>query len=1182
MKAIITILRGLILIASACGFADGAASAWAGPTNEIRIVNLQGSLEIIRRGAATGVKTTDTNQPALQPFDRLRTGPDSRVTLLWTDQSPVSFGALTELEILPPHDAGADSGLHLIRGILSFFHRDQPGRIRVITRGATAGIKGTEFVVEVTEAGDTERTTLSVMDGSVTFTNEVDALVLTNGQQAVAEPGRAPVRTAGFNAINLLQWCFYYPAVLDLNDLSLTPGEQKILGESLDAYRAGDLLAALAKYPAGQTSDTDAVRVYHAALLLSVGQVEQAEKNLAALKATDTSEKFQRLANALRQLIAAVKRDSQPSTRSPRLSTEFLAASYYEQSHAVRETSLKTALQLARLAVTNSPEFGFGWERVAELEFSFGRTDRALEALNKSLALAPRNAQALALKGFLLAAQNKTREAIEWFDRALAVDSALGNAWLGRGLCRIRRGDARGGREDLLLAVALEPQRAALRSYLGKAWSDAGDDQHARKEISLAQTLDANDPTSWLYSALNNEQHNRINEAIRDLEKSQELNDNRAVYRSGLLLDQDRAVRSANLARIYQDAGMEEVAFQSAARAVSQDYGNYSSHLLLANSYEALREQSQSTFRFETAAISEYLIGNILAPPNAGVFSPTLSQQEYSRLFDQNHVAINSVTEYSSRGAWFQSGSIAAISGRQSIAFESGYAFDPGQRVNNAFEQQTFSLHLKQQITQQDSLYGLVFYADTWAGDVAQRYDPATAVPDLRTQEQLQPSLILGYHREWAPGFHTLVLAGYLNDALHFNGPVSIPVREFNRFGRMYGAVTVGATADYHGRLEIFPFELQQIWETPRQTTILGARFQTGSFKVSNALSNFTSGVFFPDPAFDVLASRLQFERASAYGYHQIKLGDHLRVIGGVAYDYLRLPENFLLPPVSKNVERLSQLSPKAGFIWENTQGTAVRGAYTRSIVGASIDQSFELEPAQLAGFTQTYRGVIPDSVEGTTSGAAVDSFGLAVEQKFKTGTYVNLSAHLLETDFVRADGALTNLVSKPVIGLERERLWFRERGFTAEINQLLGNNLAVGVQYRLTDAALKKNFVDFPAGFHKFFNFDGNPHHAATLQQLLFHATINHPSGCFGRLQALWTHQSNRGFDDAGFGAAEPGDDFWHLDAFVGCRFAKRRAEISLGVLNLTDRDYRLEPLTLYQDLPRHRTFALRLQVGF
>src|SRR5262249_33115 len=160
-----------------------------------------------------------------------------------------------------------------------------------------------------------------------------------------------------------------------------------------------------------------------------------------------------------------------------------------------RTIALTSALKLARQAATNSPDFGFAWARVAELEFSFGRTQRALDALNKSLALAPRNAQAIALKGFLLAAQNQTREPIETFNAAIAVASALGNAWRGRGLCRIRRGDLAGGREDLLIAAALEPQRAILRSYLGKAYGEAGDFKRAEKELELAKSLDPNDPT---------------------------------------------------------------------------------------------------------------------------------------------------------------------------------------------------------------------------------------------------------------------------------------------------------------------------------------------------------------------------------------------------------------------------------------------------------------------------------------------------------------------------------------------------------------------------------------------------------------------------------------------------------------------------------------------------------------
>ena len=119
----------------------------------------------------------------------------------------------------------------------------------------------------------------------------------------------------------------------------------------------------------------------------------------------------------------------------------------------------------------------------------------------------------------------------------------------------------------------MEPNRAFLRSYLGKAWSMdqparySWDTKLAARELGLAKKLDPNDPTAWLYSALLNDQRNCINEAIKDLEESKELNGNRAVFRSKFLLDQDQAVRSANLALIYEDAGLSDVAVREASRA---------------------------------------------------------------------------------------------------------------------------------------------------------------------------------------------------------------------------------------------------------------------------------------------------------------------------------------------------------------------------------------------------------------------------------------------------------------------------------------------------------------------------------------------------------------------------------------------------------------------------------------
>src|SRR4051812_44665889 len=131
----------------------------APPADEIRIQRLEGRVEISPAGAATWVLTR-TNQ-IVRAGDRLRTGPNSRMSLLLSDQSVAEFGEITEVEVLPPHEAQARAGLRLLQGIFSFFHRDKPGRIRVMTRGAAAGVEGTEFVMQVEIVNNAEHTTLS-------------------------------------------------------------------------------------------------------------------------------------------------------------------------------------------------------------------------------------------------------------------------------------------------------------------------------------------------------------------------------------------------------------------------------------------------------------------------------------------------------------------------------------------------------------------------------------------------------------------------------------------------------------------------------------------------------------------------------------------------------------------------------------------------------------------------------------------------------------------------------------------------------------------------------------------------------------------------------------------------------------------------------------------------------------
>jgi tetratricopeptide (TPR) repeat protein len=1152
----------------------------------IQVVAPQGLVEV-STNAAKSWEPVRTNQ-ILRSFDLLRTDANSRCSLHWSDRSVISFGASTEIQILPPQSPNLQAGLRLIGGIFSFFHRDKPGQIQVITRGAAAGIEGTEFVMSVDQD---EKTTVSVIDGTVKFGNESGALLVTNGQQAVVVPGKSPVRSAGFIVNDVLQWVFYYPAVLDLNDLQFTGAEKHLLQESLAAYQAGNLPEALKRFPP-HGPDSPPVNIYHAALLLSVGNVGGSQTILASLPNNVGRE--QRLAAALRRLISAVKRQPDASRLEPKLPSELLADSYFEQSKAIRGTSLRVALERAKQAVEISPQFAFAWERIAEIEFSFGDIKNSESALGKSLALAPKNPKALVLKGFLLAAKNRTRTALNVFDQALEVNPAIGDAWLGLGLCQIRIGNRAQGREDLLIAAALEPQRAELRSYLGKAYADAGDFPRAEKELDLAKHLDPADPTAWLYSALLNQERSRINTAIDDMEKSQELNANRRVYRSDHLLDQDQAVRSANLAAMYKDAQMTQVGLNEAEKAINEDYDNYSAHLFLANTYDELRDPNEINLRYETPDENEYLLANLLAPANAGTLSPTISQGEYSRMFQGEGFGVTSETEYLSRGAWTESGDQYGTFKDFSYDFSSFYRSDPGVQPDGDIQQRQLALSVKQQLSLQDLVYLQVSDYQMNGGNLQEYYNPDMANQTVRLSETQRPIVGIGYNHEWDPGVNTLLYVTRLNDRVTLTNSALPSALVDTPFG---GGITsidsnLALRQNYTGEVNIYSGELQQIVESGSHTTILGARLQYGHFNTGN-LENYADSYVgdFPQPygTNDALQYYTSlFRRITVYGYHDWEILDSLRLIGGVAYDAMVFPQNFRNGPISGQDQTEHQVSPKAGLIWTPTDETTIRAAYTRSLQGASLDETEQIEPSQVAGFVQSYGSIIPGSIAGGTAGAHFETYDLSLEQRFSTRTYLTISAEMLNSTVNQVVGVFN--YSPPFggpatpSGLEND-LNYHERTVLLAVNQLLGKDWSLGAQYRWSQAVLENvyptvpNPVILPQDGGYFLPYQKTK---GLLNQVAFTAIYNHPSGFFAKGDATWYAQSNSGYDTQNSPSGEPGDSFWELNAFVGYRSPHRRIETSLGLLNIGNQGYNLNPLNIYNQLPYKRTIAYNFTINF
>ena len=1118
-------------------------------------------------------RIVDSSPPPSQPWvpavvgkdlllrEKVRTGELSRATVRLSNEHLLRVNAASQLVILPSLIAGKPLGLELQKGEIYLHSRGLPTELGLRTPVVTGKPRGTEFRVLVEADGTT---TFTMFDGEVELTNARGTLRLGNNEQAIVEPGRAPRKTAIIEAKNTIQWCLYYPGVLHLPELGLNAIDDRILRESLEAYEKGDLLGALDRWPGRYHASSQGGKLYRAMVVLAVGQVDEARSAIKGI-AKDAPGR-----RAIEEMIDAVNYIERNNDREPATAGEWLARSYYEQSRA----RLEHALTAAKKATSVAPEFGYAWTRVAELLFSFGKTQDAAMALDHGMQIAPRNAQAHALRGFLLAAQNHIGESRKSFDQAIALDGALANAWLGRGLTSIRQGREQDGRRDMQTAAALEPNRSILRSYLGKAFSQTGSNAKANLELERGKKLDPNDPTPWLYSAIQRKQENRYNEAVDDLEKSLDLNDNRRVYRSQFLLDQDRAVRGTNLASIYERNGMTEQSVREAVRAVNSDYGSAPAHLFLSNSYDALRDPSRVLLRYESATASELLIANLLSPVGGGSLSQFVSQQEYSKLFEKDSFGFSSTFDYRSDGQLRQTASQYGTLGNFSYALDQAYDYFRGTRPNNSLSKLGYAGTFKLQLSPADSLLLLLQAGELRTGDVRQYYDPSAAstigtsgnrVPNLpnltaHAREDQSPGLVLaGWHHEWSPGNHTLLLLGRLateqqvtaqqtrqlviTREIGGNPPRNtIPDYDANgnalpHFDVLRGLVGTGQVLDaatipldftYRSKFEIYSAELQQIATLGMQTFVLGGRYQTGRFDTTATYDNFGGdpnvSPYLGNPPSSQSVS-VDFDRLSLYLYDTLHVARWLSITGGVSYDDMRYPDNFRNAPINGRQITLAKVSPKLGFVMQPWKGATIRGAYTEAISGTSFDESIRLEPTQIAGFLQSYRSITSESLIGSVAGSKYHLSGISFEQKLPSRTYVGLQYERLAQNVDRTVGTFDAFQANYLpLGIVPSSLAvkdrYREDSFTATVNQLVGDRWTLGIGYRYTRSKYDQDYPELNAAIATapiptFVDELARTarHEASVLHSVRLYALYNHPSGFFARAEANWYQQKNDSF---------------------------------------------------------------------
>ena len=172
----------------------------------------------------------------------------------------------------------------------------------------------------------------------------------------------------------------------------------------------------------------------------------------------------------------------------------------------------------------------------------------------------------------------------------------------------------------------------------------------------------------------------------------------------------------------------------------------------------ALRDPHRILLRYDTPFLNELLLANILAPVGGGPLSQNVSDQEYSKLFERDRLGGSVNATYLSTGEERVLGSQFGQLGNFSYAVDVDYLSDRGIRPNNHQDRTEIYSQGKYQLGLQDSLFVQTKFEDNRFGDVFQYYDQQSAGLTSAFHVTEEPLLFIGYHHEWAPGLHTLVL----------------------------------------------------------------------------------------------------------------------------------------------------------------------------------------------------------------------------------------------------------------------------------------------------------------------------------------------------------------------------------------------------------------------------------------
>jgi tetratricopeptide (TPR) repeat protein/opacity protein-like surface antigen len=1086
MKTRLQAAFGLIVIAVSLPCTSGhAATAFCEPPVAVA-VSVQGDVRV--RHGKTEQWIEVRRNDAFCRGDILRVMEWSRVDLLLMNETTLRLDQNTEIVFSAP-EKEKDSWLDVLLGGAYFMSRT-PRRFKVGTPFVNAGIEGTEFFVGV----ERDKALVTVFEGRVAASNDRGTVALGHGESVEAYAGQAPALRTVARPRDAVQWTLYYPLVIEPFPGDPKEWRQRAAG-LLAVGRADEARTVIDETLKGAPGDADALA------LQTVIAVARNEKG------------------------SALDLGRKAVTANPNSAAAAVALSYAQQANF----DLEGALASLQAAVRAEPGNALARARLSEILLSFGRLDEALKEAKEAASQNPHVARTQTVLGFAYLTQVNIRESKTAFDRAIELDQADPLPRLGLGLAMIREGDLEGGRKEIEVAASLDPNSSLIRSYLGKAYYEEKRGKIASSQFEIAKALDPADPTPWFYDAILKQSVNRPVEALKDLQRSISLNDNRAIYRSRLLLDDDLAARSASLGRIYDDLGFRQLALLEGWKSVNADPANYSAHRFLADAYSVLP-------RHEIARTSELLQSQLLQPLNVNPVQPSLAQNnlsilegagpsapsfnEFNPLFLRNRLALQASGVAGSQDTFGEEVVLSGLQNRFSYSLGQYHFRTDGFRENNDQTQNIYNVFTQASLSHKTSVLVEFRAFDIDRGDLELGFFSDEFFRTLRQTEDYKGGRV-GVHHAFAPGSD-------------FIGTMVYEMHKYNTQTKDQFPFDVDVVLDLDVTDQttdhVVDVELQQILRRGRYQIVAGAGYLNLDRDATLSVSlSTTPPVFPPEVQKDSLDSTV--EHTNAYLYFHARYPESATWTVGGSADFFRDSADV------SGVENRNQFNPKFGVSWTPRPGTTVRGAVFRVLRRTLPFTSQTIEPTQVAGFNQFY-----DDLPGTDAW----TYGAGADQKISDSLFAGV-------EYYQRDLEVPISVTVPPEPTTYERFDWKERHGRAYVNWTPDPRWALSADYQYERQ-----------------DREGHTVKEVTTHRVPLSARFFHPSGVFATATGTYFDQSGEFFHIGQAPSTDTptsgSDRFWIFDASAGYRLPDRWGIVSVEGKNLFNRSFQ------YQDTDPYR----------